>query len=168
MGSGWRSGWSPCRDQSTETTRISSHKAEHSPLPFLNICFMLEVFLSSVCTCFLFLSSNLLSWEERESLPRVAALLGEPGPFLRPRLKGEARSLFRGAGRDWRGSAGGGGVAYLGAAPQAEAGDQGVEVVGLLLGVVLPPALGAEARPGRVTEEPAARLGRARVEQGGS
>lgn len=74
---------------------------EHSPFPFLNICFMFEVFLSSVCTCFLFLSSNLLSWEERESLPRVAALLGEAGPFL-IRLKGEGRSLFRGAGRDCR------------------------------------------------------------------
>ena len=36
------------------------------PFPFLNICFMLDVFLSSVCTCFLFLSSNLLNWEERE------------------------------------------------------------------------------------------------------
>ena len=46
---------------------------------------------------------------------------------------------------------------YLCAA-QAEAGDQGVEVVLLLLGVVLAPAFGTEARPGRVAKEAAARL----------
>ena len=37
-----------------------------SPFPFLNICFMFDVFLSKVWTCFRFLSSNLLSWEERD------------------------------------------------------------------------------------------------------
>ena len=46
---------------------------------------------------------------------------------------------------------------YLCAA-QAEAGDQGVEVVLLLLGVVLAPAFGTEARPGRVAKEAAAGL----------
>ena len=85
---------------------------------------MFDVFLSSVCTCFRFLSSNLLNWEEREvawsdeskkselslvncntwpSLPRLpdGTFWGEPPDFL-IKLNGEDRSLLRGPGRDWK------------------------------------------------------------------
>ena len=71
-------------------------------LPFLvlNICFILEVFLSSVWTPFLLLSSSRENWALSEEWPDLLPPSAPAGDFLIREWKGEDFSLLRGAGRD--------------------------------------------------------------------